>query len=103
MVVHSRNHFVLAKGNIMSKGKVSASPRNHHQKITLLLSAPNIVGFAHIWSLKNSFIPKRTTPLLQIVFLKTFQYSAVDTLFWGKDPVCWQWLAELCIDVFYAV
>jgi hypothetical protein len=28
MVVHSRNHFVLAKGCIMSKGKVRASPRN---------------------------------------------------------------------------
>lgn len=32
MVVHSRNHFALAKGNIISKGKVRASPRNHKKQ-----------------------------------------------------------------------
>lgn len=40
MVVHSRNHFVLAKGNIMSKGKVRASPRNHFKRNTLLSYPP---------------------------------------------------------------
>lgn len=45
MVVHSRNHFVLAKGNIMSKGKVRASHRN---RIKQALRELNPKCFLHI-------------------------------------------------------